>query len=46
VVVAAARTGRFIVLKDVSCDLDVVTRRVHISRDTPLAIVNANAYRL
>ena len=42
-VAAAAKSGRFVVLKDVSCDLDVVTRRVRLSRDTPLSIVNANA---
>jgi 4-hydroxy-tetrahydrodipicolinate synthase len=40
---AAAKSGRFVVLKDVSCDLDVVTRRVQLTRDAPLSIVNANA---
>jgi 4-hydroxy-tetrahydrodipicolinate synthase len=40
---AMARSGRFVVLKDVSCDLDTVTRRVAMTADTPLAIVNANA---
>jgi 4-hydroxy-tetrahydrodipicolinate synthase len=39
----AARSGRFVILKDVSCDLDVVTRRVMLTAETPLAIVNANA---
>ena len=38
-----ANTGRFIVLKDVSCDLETVTRRVQLVKDTPLAIINANA---
>lgn len=38
-----ANTGRFIVLKDVSCDLETVTRRVELVKDTPLAIINANA---
>lgn len=38
-----ANSGRFAILKDVSCDLDTVTRRVQMTKDTPLAIVNANA---
>lgn len=38
-----AHSGRFVVLKDVSCDLDTVQRRVGLVRGTPLAIVNANA---
>lgn len=38
-----AGSGRFVVLKDVSCDLNTVTRRVAMTADTPLAIVNANA---
>ncbi|MDW6003109.1 dihydrodipicolinate synthase family protein [Vibrio mangrovi] len=38
-----AETGRFVVLKDVSCDLETVTRRVGLVKDTPLAIINANA---
>lgn len=38
-----ANTGRFVVLKDVSCDLDTVTRRVKLVQDTPLNIINANA---
>jgi 4-hydroxy-tetrahydrodipicolinate synthase len=41
--VAAARSGRFVVLKDVSCDLGIVTRRLALVAGTPLAIVNANA---
>jgi 4-hydroxy-tetrahydrodipicolinate synthase len=41
--VAAARSGRFVVLKDVSCDLAIVTRRLALVAGTPLAIVNANA---
>ncbi|SHO56321.1 4-hydroxy-tetrahydrodipicolinate synthase [Vibrio quintilis] len=38
-----AQSGRFSVLKDVSCDLNTVTRRVQLVKDTPLAIINANA---
>lgn len=38
-----ANSGRFNILKDVSCDLETVTRRVALTKDTPLAIVNANA---
>lgn len=38
-----ANSGRFRVLKDVSCDLETVTRRVSLVKDTPMAIVNANA---
>ncbi|TIU42727.1 dihydrodipicolinate synthase family protein [Mesorhizobium sp.] len=36
-------TGRFVTLKDVSCDLDVVTRRVALAEGSGLAVVNANA---
>ena len=36
-------TGRFVALKDVSCDLATVTRRVALVDGSPLAIVNANA---
>ncbi len=38
-----AQTGRFIMLKDVSCDLATVKRRIALTRDTPLRILNANA---
>jgi 4-hydroxy-tetrahydrodipicolinate synthase len=38
-----ADTGRFRVLKDVSCDLDVIKRRLEITARSPLAICNANA---
>ena len=38
-----AQTGRFVLLKDVSCDLPTVKRRVALTANTPLAIVNANA---
>lgn len=38
-----ANSGRFGILKDVSCDLDTIKRRVALTKDTPLAIVNANA---
>jgi 4-hydroxy-tetrahydrodipicolinate synthase len=36
-------TGRFVVLKDVSCDLPTVKRRVAMAEGSPLAVVNANA---
>jgi 4-hydroxy-tetrahydrodipicolinate synthase len=36
-------TGRFIALKDVSCDLPTVKRRVAMAKGSPLTIVNANA---
>lgn len=38
-----AESGRFAFLKDVACDLDVVTRRIALTRGTALAINNANA---
>lgn len=38
-----AASGRFVILKDVSCDLDTVKRRVALTAGTPLAVVNANA---
>ncbi len=38
-----ANTGRFVVFKDVSCDLETVKRRVKLVEGTPLSIVNANA---
>ena len=38
-----ASTGRFVVLKDVSCDLPTVTRRVKLVAGTPLNVINANA---
>lgn len=38
-----ANSGRFVALKDVSCDLATVTRRVSLVKDTPLHIINANA---
>ena len=38
-----AESGRFAFLKDVSCDLEVVKRRLAIVEGTPLAINNANA---
>lgn len=34
---------RFILLKDVSCDLDTVKRRVAMTAGSPFAILNANA---
>jgi 4-hydroxy-tetrahydrodipicolinate synthase len=34
---------RFVLLKDVSCDLPTVERRVALAADSPLAIINANA---
>lgn len=36
-------SGRFVVLKDVSCDLPTVERRVALANGSPMAIVNANA---
>ena len=36
-------TGRFVVLKDVSCDLETVQRRVQMAQGSPFAVVNANA---
>jgi 4-hydroxy-tetrahydrodipicolinate synthase len=36
-------TGRFAVLKDVSCDLATVNRRLKLVDGSPLAIINANA---
>lgn len=38
-----AETGRFAFLKDVSCDLGTVERRLALTKGTPLAINNANA---
>lgn len=36
-------SGRFVLLKDVSCDLATVKRRVALASGTPFAILNANA---
>ncbi|TYL93881.1 dihydrodipicolinate synthase family protein [Bradyrhizobium rifense] len=38
-----ADSGRFAILKDVSCDLPTVQRRVKLTNGSPLRIVNANA---
>ena len=38
-----AKTGRFKFIKDVSCDLATVKRRVAITANTGMAILNANA---
>ncbi|QLF71746.1 dihydrodipicolinate synthase family protein (plasmid) [Peteryoungia desertarenae] len=38
-----AESGRFAFLKDVSCNLDHLKRRLSLVRGTPLAINNANA---
>lgn len=38
-----ANSGRFVVLKDVSCDLPTVERRVKLAQGTPLHVINANA---
>lgn len=38
-----AQSGRFVVLKDVSCDLATVSRRVAIAENSPLNVINANA---
>lgn len=36
-------SGRFVMLKDVSCDLETVKRRVALAEGSPLKILNANA---
>lgn len=36
-------SGRFVMLKDVSCDLTTIKRRVAMTAGTPFAILNANA---
>lgn len=36
-------TGRFVTLKDVSCDLATIRRRVALAEGSGLAVVNANA---
>jgi len=38
-----ADSGRFVVIKDVSCDLDTLKRRKALVAGSPLTIVNANA---
>ena len=38
-----ANSGRFVVLKDVSCDLPTVERRGKLAQGTPLNVINANA---
>ncbi len=38
-----AQSGRFILLKDVSCDLETVRRRAKITEGSPFLICNANA---
>ncbi|WP_175655839.1 dihydrodipicolinate synthase family protein [Burkholderia ambifaria] len=40
---ACIDTGRFVMLKDVSCDLETVKRRVALAAGSPLKILNANA---
>ncbi|MDY7801100.1 dihydrodipicolinate synthase family protein [Burkholderia stagnalis] len=40
---ACIDTGRFVMLKDVSCDLETVKRRVALTAGSPLKILNANA---
>ena len=41
--VFCCESGRFVVLKDVSCDLETIQRRVNLVKGTGLSIVNANA---
>ena len=36
-------TGRFVVLKDVSCDMSILERRLDIVKGTEFSIINANA---
>ncbi len=38
-----AESGRFTMLKDVSCNLATVVRRLKIAQGTPLTVLNANA---
>lgn len=38
-----ANTGRFLFMKDVSCDLATIKKRVGIIKDTNMVILNANA---
>ena len=38
-----ANSGRFVIVKDVSCDLETVKRRVALVEGTPMKICNANA---
>ncbi|MFK7858297.1 MAG: dihydrodipicolinate synthase family protein [Granulosicoccus sp.] len=38
-----ADSGRFVALKDVSCDLAIIKRRLDIVKGSPLAVINANA---
>jgi 4-hydroxy-tetrahydrodipicolinate synthase len=38
-----AQTGRFAMIKDVSCDLRTVKRRIGLAKGSPLGINNANA---
>jgi len=40
---ACIDTGRFVMLKDVSCDLATVKRRVALAEGSPMKILNANA---
>ncbi|KVT85846.1 dihydrodipicolinate synthase family protein [Burkholderia territorii] len=40
---ACIDTGRFVMLKDVSCDLETVKRRVALAAGSPMKILNANA---
>jgi 4-hydroxy-tetrahydrodipicolinate synthase len=39
---ACRDSGRFVVLKDVSCDLELLMARVKQSKGSPLSVVNAN----
>jgi 4-hydroxy-tetrahydrodipicolinate synthase len=36
-------TGRFLFIKDVSCDLDTIKRRVALTKGSSMAVLNANA---
>jgi 4-hydroxy-tetrahydrodipicolinate synthase len=40
---ACIDTGRFVMLKDVSCDLATVKRRIALARGSGFAVINANA---
>jgi 4-hydroxy-tetrahydrodipicolinate synthase len=38
-----ANTERFVLLKDLSCDLSTISRRVQLVKDSQLAIINSNS---
>ena len=36
-------TGRFVTIKDVSCDLEQIKNRINLSKNSPMTVLNANA---